>query len=157
MKARSSDSVATVVLHNQPGELVGIVGRSGSGKSTLLNILGLLDQPTGGTYVVRGINTVLSTRLKERRYGLGTLDSCFSSFTCSMTEVLGNVELGLLYRGLPSTNVASEHGGIGSCRHASPEGCMPATLSGGEKQRAAIARAISQSRKCCFATSQLEH
>jgi len=129
------------------GELVGIVGRSGSGKSTLLNILGLLDQPTGGAYVVRGINTgslseIERTSLRSWHFGF-----VFQQFHLlndrSATE---NVELGLLYRG--STKLERRQRALEALDRVGMlhrKDAMPATLSGGEKQRVAIARAISQS------------
>jgi putative ABC transport system ATP-binding protein len=129
------------------GELVGIVGRSGSGKSTLLNILGLLDQPTGGTYVIRGIDTgslneIERTSLRSWHFGF-----VFQQFHLlndrSATE---NVELGLLYRG--STKLDRRQRALEALDRVGMlhrQDAIPSTLSGGEKQRVAIARAISQS------------
>jgi putative ABC transport system ATP-binding protein len=129
------------------GELVGIVGRSGSGKSTLLNILGLLDQPTGGTYVIRGIDTSSlseTERTSLRSWHFGFVFQQFHLLNDrSATE---NVELGLLYRGTAKVDrrqralEALERVGMLHRKDA-----IPSTLSGGEKQRVAIARAISQS------------
>ncbi|MGB8196904.1 MAG: ABC transporter ATP-binding protein [Acidimicrobiales bacterium] len=128
------------------GELVGIVGRSGSGKSTLLNILGLLDQPTGGTYVIRGMDTsplseTERTSLRSWHFGF-----VFQQFhLLNDRSASENVELGLLYRG--STRRDRRQRALKALERVGMlhrKDAFPATLSGGEKQRVAIARAISQ-------------
>lgn len=129
------------------GELLGIVGRSGSGKSTLLNVLGLLDKPTGGSYRIHGIDTsplseVERTSLRSWYFGF-----VFQQFhLLSDRTVTENVELGLLYRGVSRRDRrlrALEALDRVDMLHR--QNAFPETLSGGEKQRAAIARAISQS------------
>ena len=128
------------------GEFTAIVGRSGSGKSTLLNILGLLDTPTQGQYWlqgedVSGLDERRRTRLRRRHVSF-----VFQAFhLSSLHTVLENVELGLLYQGVPRherrdrAGLALEAVGLGHRRDA-----PAATLSGGEKQRAAIARAVAR-------------
>lgn len=127
------------------GEFVAVVGESGSGKSTLMNMLGCLDAPDAGSYLLDGKNvadipeTVLAG-IRNRRIGF-----IFQSFNLipSLTA-LENVELPLIYRRIPRrerlrlAQEALERVGIANrMRH------YPAQLSGGQQQRAAIARAIA--------------
>lgn len=127
------------------GEFVAIVGRSGSGKSTLMNIIGCLDTPTSGEYYLDGENVAgLSekslTQIRNRRIGF-----IFQSFNLiSGQDALENVELPLLYRGIPrgerrrlAEQALLEVGLGGRMRH------RPAQMSGGQQQRVAIARAIA--------------
>ena len=127
-----------------PGDYLAIVGPSGSGKSTLLNLLGLLDRPTSGRYVLEGLDTsTLSedqrTALRGRRLGF-----VFQSFhLVDHRTATENVMLGLLYRNLPvgerrqRATAALESVNLGHRLNA-----LPATMSGGERQRVAIARAL---------------
>ena len=129
------------------GELVGIVGRSGSGKSTLLNLLGLLDRPTAGRYLIESIDT---GDLNEGE--LTALRSFYFGFVFQAYHLVPdltaseNAALPLTYRRLSAkgreqaTALALERAGI-SHRAAA----YPTTLSGGERQRVAIARAIAAS------------
>lgn len=127
------------------GQYVTIVGPSGSGKSTLLNVLGLLDRPTSGRYVLDGHDTHKLTErdrtaLRARRIGF-----VFQSFHlldhCTATE---NVALGMLYTGTDakrrkeSAREALHRVGLDHRRDA-----FPAAMSGGERQRVAIARAVA--------------
>lgn len=126
------------------GDHVAIVGASGSGKSTLLNVLGLLDRPTGGAYLLDGIDTAgLSDKaraaVRGRRIGF-----VFQSFhLLSHRSVEENVMLAELYRGESRSGRfdravdALERVGLGH-----RIGFLPTRLSGGERQRVAIARAI---------------
>lgn len=128
------------------GETVAVTGRSGSGKSTLLNVLGLLDRPTQGRYLVRGVDT---SRLGER--GITALRARQFGFVFQSFHLLAdrsaaeNAELGLLYRGTgvrerrTAACEALERVGLGHRIAA-----LPGTLSGGERQRVAIARALAQ-------------
>src|SRR5258707_10864822 len=123
------------------GETVAVAGRSGSGKSTLLNVLGLLDRPTGGRYLVRGVDTSLLgesglTALRAREFGF-----VFQSFHLLADRTSAeNAELGLLYRGMSARErrtqacEALERVDLGHRLAA-----LPGTLSGGERQRVAIA------------------
>lgn len=133
-----------VDLEVRAGDHLAIVGASGSGKSTLLNVLGLLDRPTGGQYLLDGIDTAgLSDRrraaLRGRRIGF-----VFQSFhLLSHRPVEENVMLAELYRGesrsgrLRRAVEALDRVGLGH-----RIGFLPTRLSGGERQRVAIARAI---------------
>ncbi len=133
-----------VDLTVEAGDHVAIVGASGSGKSTLLNVLGLLDRPTDGTYLLDGIDTAaLSDRQRagERGRRLGFV---FQSFhLLSHRSVEENVMMAEMYRGesrggrLERAIAALERVGLGH-----RIGFLPTKLSGGERQRVAIARAI---------------
>lgn len=126
------------------GEYVSIMGPSGSGKSTLLNILGCLDQPTGGGYLLNGIEThkLSDAALSDiRNQHIGFI---FQNFhLLSHLTALENVELPLVYSGVPSklrkerALSALKSVGLDERSHH-----RPTQLSGGEKQRVAIARAI---------------
>jgi putative ABC transport system ATP-binding protein len=136
-----------VDFHVAPGEFVAIMGPSGSGKSTLMNVLGCLDRPSEGSYVLAGeqvaelVDDGLAD-IRNRRIGF-----IFQGFNLlPKLSALQNVELPLMYRGMPHTE-----------RRAKAIDCLsrvglgervnhrPAELSGGQQQRVAIARAIAGS------------
>ncbi|MDL2232995.1 ABC transporter ATP-binding protein [Ruminococcaceae bacterium OttesenSCG-928-L11] len=127
------------------GEFLSIVGASGSGKSTLMNIIGALDRPTEGTYILGGeniqkMNTNKLSDVRNRRIGF-----VFQTFNLiPRTNALKNVELPMLYSGIPfmeRTRRAKELlktvGMEDRMKH------LPSELSGGQKQRVAIARAMA--------------
>ena len=127
------------------GEMVAILGPSGSGKSTLMNLLGCLDVPTHGRYRLAGqaVEALSEDALSEVRNR--TIGFVFQSFhLLPQLTALENVELPLLYRGVPETqrrDMAKE-----SLRRVGLEARLshrPAQLSGGQQQRVAIARAIA--------------
>ena len=138
------EALRSVNLTVEAGEYVSIVGPSGSGKSTLLNILGLLDRPTDGTYVLDGID---STELGEgKRCALrgSRIGFVFQSFhLLPHRSALDNVMLSMLYQRVSRTErrrrsiEALNRVGLGHRVDFSPT-----TLSGGERQRVAIARAL---------------
>jgi putative ABC transport system ATP-binding protein len=129
------------------GEYVAIAGPSGCGKSTLLSILGLLDTPTDGTYVLNG-RPVQSLTLPERaRIRNREIGFIFQSFNLiGDLTVYENVELPLTYRGLPASErkqrVTEALEKVGMAHRAKH---LPSQLSGGQQQRVAVARALAGS------------
>ena len=131
-----------VSLQVHPGEMLAIMGPSGSGKSTLMNILGALDVPSQGTYILDGQNVsrMRQDALSEvRNHKIGFV---FQSFNLlPRTSALANVELPLIYAGISNSRgrcvAALEMVGLGDRLHHHPN-----ELSGGEQQRVAIARAL---------------
>jgi putative ABC transport system ATP-binding protein len=135
-----------VDLAIEKGAFVAVVGASGSGKSTLMHILGLLDQPTAGRYLVAGED--VSRLDRDRRAALRnqTIGFVFQSFNLlARTSALENVELPLLYDGSHApvderhrrARALLEAVGLGGRVHHTP-----GQLSGGQQQRVAIARAL---------------
>lgn len=133
-----------VTLNIGQGDFVAIMGASGSGKSTLMNILGCLDLPTSGTYLlageaVQGMVPDQLASIRNRRIGF-----VFQQFNLlPRTSALENVELPMVYSGVKSAlrreraQAALQRVGLGQRL-----GHTPAELSGGQQQRVAIARAL---------------
>lgn len=126
------------------GEFLAVMGPSGSGKSTTMNIIGALDRPTGGEYLFKGVHVENMTRDERallRRHNMGFVFQGFNLL--ARTSALENVELPLLYRGVPSKErheaamAALDRVGLMPWAHHTPS-----ELSGGQQQRVAIARAI---------------
>ncbi|MFO7246673.1 MAG: ABC transporter ATP-binding protein [Thermaerobacter sp.] len=134
-----------VDLRIDHGEFVSIMGPSGSGKSTLLNIIGCLDRPTSGRYLLEGRDVV---SMNDSR--LADLRNRFIGFVFQMFHLLPkltavqNVELPLIYRGWPAADrrrravEVLQAVGLGERLHH-----RPTQMSGGEQQRVAIARALA--------------
>jgi putative ABC transport system ATP-binding protein len=142
-----------VSLTVKRGELIGIVGPSGSGKSTLLAILGTLDQPTSGTLSICGQET---SELDDA--GLSELRSSSLGFVFQQFHLMDrrsaaeNVADGLLYRGVPRAErltLARDALDRVGLSHRADAAC--ATMSGGERQRTAIARALISSPELILA------
>jgi len=148
-KTYENGALKVPVLHGltfsiAPGEYVAIMGPSGSGKSTLMNLIGCLDRPTSGTYVLDGIdvsklddNALAEVRLKK----LGFIFQGFNLL--ARTDAIKNVALPLFYAGISGrertrrAKLALEEVGLAERGHHAPN-----QLSGGQQQRVAIARAL---------------
>lgn len=138
-------ALAGIYMDIQRGEYVSISGPSGCGKSTLLAILGLLDSPSSGTYVLNGKpvqNLKLSERARIRNREIGFIFQAFNLI--GDLTVYENVELPLTYRGMASPErkkkvlEALERVGMSHrIKH------YPSQLSGGQQQRVAVARALA--------------
>jgi len=138
-------ALSGIYLDIKRGEYVSIAGPSGCGKSTLLSILGLLDSPTEGTYLlndrpVEHLELAERARIRNREIGF-----IFQSFNLiGDLTVRENVELPLTYRGMPPgerqaavTEALEKVGMVHRARH------LPSQLSGGQQQRVAVARALA--------------
>ncbi len=142
--AAAFQALRGVDLAVQAGEFLAIMGPSGSGKSTAMNVLGLLDTPTAGEYRFQGVPVQSLSRderaLVRRRY-FGFVFQGF--YLLPRTTALENVELPLVYRGLPARErQAAARAALADVGLAGWEHHTPAELSGGQQQRVAIARAI---------------
>ena len=148
-KVYSATEVETLALDDvslqiAPGEFVAIMGPSGCGKSTLLNVLGLLDNPSGGSYDFFGEEVARASEKKLTELRRDRIGFVFQSFNLiDDLTVAENVEVALIYRGVSAADrkrrvaEALDHVGIAHrARH------RPRQLSGGQQQRVAVARAL---------------
>ena len=132
-------------LQIREGEFVAIVGQSGSGKSTLMNVIGALDRPTAGEYILDGVNMFMAPDKILTQIRCNKIGFVFQTYNLiSRTSALKNVELPMLYANTPRdirTKRAKElltvMGMEDRMKH------NPDELSGGQKQRVAIARAMA--------------
>jgi putative ABC transport system ATP-binding protein len=157
-KIHRSDEIETMALNQvslvvDPGEFVAIMGPSGCGKSTLLNIIGLLDSPSSGSYLLNGKELAglnESARADVRKNNIGVI---FQSFNLiDELSVFQNIDLALLYQDIPAAErrkrvleVMDKVGIAHRQKH------YPQQLSGGQQQRVAIARAIVGNPKILLA------
>jgi putative ABC transport system ATP-binding protein len=137
-------AVRDVDLVIEAGEYLSIVGPSGSGKSTLLHLLGLLDQPTAGSYHLDGVDTSQMAEGERAAWRGRKIGFVFQAFhLLAHRTVLENVALSMVYTGVPRrergerARMALDRVGL-----AHRVDFSPTTLSGGERQRVAIARAL---------------
>lgn len=153
-----SDEVETwalnnVSLHVGKGEFVAIMGPSGCGKSTLLNILGLLDSPTNGQYLLDGTDVSKFSENQRNTLRKGVLGFVFQSFNLiDELTVYENIELPLLYMGISSSERkrrVEESMQRMAIMHRAKH--FPQQLSGGQQQRTAIARAVVSRPKLILA------
>ena len=133
-----------VSLEIRAGEFVAIMGPSGCGKSTLLNILGLLDNPTGGKYYLKGTEVGQFDEQQRTRLRRGLIGFVFQSFNLiEELTVAENIELPLLYMGVPAAERAERVREVMKRVQISHRSAhYPRQLSGGQQQRVAIARAV---------------
>ena len=153
-----TEEVETWALHDvtleiHEGEFVAIMGPSGCGKSTLLNILGLLDNPTNGTYELNGVEVSKLSEADRTNLRKGVIGFVFQSFNLiDELNVYENIELPLLYMGVPKDErkrrveeVMARMDISHRVKH------FPQQLSGGQQQRVAIARAVVANPKIILA------
>ena len=134
-----------ITLELQPGEFVAIMGPSGSGKSTLMNMLGLMDRPTSGRYVLAGQDVQQLDHDRARALGHSGIGFVFQAFNLlGRSTAIENVELALTYAGHTRRERRGARPrrwsavGLGDRQHH-----WPSQLSGGEQQRVAIARVLA--------------
>nr|WP_067058979.1 ABC transporter ATP-binding protein [Mucilaginibacter sp. L294] len=137
-------AIKSVTLNINKGEFVALMGPSGSGKSTLMNILGCLDTPTKGEYILNGINVSHMTDNDLAEVRNTEIGFVFQTFNLlPRNSALDNVALPLVYAGISKANrnyrakKALENVGLGNRTDHRPN-----ELSGGQRQRVAVARAL---------------
>ena len=142
-----------VTLEIKEGEFVAIMGPSGCGKSTLLNILGLLDNPTNGTYELNGMEVSKYTEAQRTDLRKGVIGFVFQSFNLiDELNVYENIELPLLYMGVPKEERKKRvEEAMKRMDIAHRVNHFPQQLSGGQQQRVAIARAVVANPKIILA------
>ncbi|MGB7843146.1 MAG: ABC transporter ATP-binding protein [Salinimicrobium sp.] len=157
-KYYKTEEVQTIALNKlsfevKEGEFAAIMGPSGCGKSTLLNILGLLDDPDGGSYLFNGTEVAgynERQRAKLRKHNIGFV---FQSFNLiDDLSVFENVELPLIYTGVkPSERKERVHEVLEKMQIMHRRKHFPQQLSGGQQQRVAVARAVVNNPKLILA------
>ncbi len=153
-----TEEVETWALNNvsleiAAGEFVAIMGPSGCGKSTLLNILGLLDNPTGGKFLLNGTDVSTYPERQRTRLRKGVIGFVFQSFNLiEELDVFENIELPLLYMGTSATDRKKKvQAAMDRMQITHRAKHFPQQLSGGQQQRVAIARAVVANPKIILA------
>ncbi|SHI90904.1 ABC transporter ATP-binding protein [Aquimarina spongiae] len=157
-KSFRTEEVETLALNNvnltvEEGEFVAIMGPSGCGKSTLLNILGMLDNPTEGSYHFGGEEVGKLRENQRTRIRKGNLGFVFQSFNLiDELTVFENVELPLIYLNMKKSEREQKVNAVlERMKIAHREKHFPQQLSGGQQQRVAIARAVVTNAKLILA------
>jgi putative ABC transport system ATP-binding protein len=148
-KIYRTDEVETIALDGvnldiETGEFVSVMGPSGCGKSTLLNVLGLLDTPSGGSYLFDGREVGDQSERQRAKLRKGNVGFVFQSFNLiDELTVYENVELPLLYLDTPSAERTERvEAALHRVQIAHRRDHFPQQLSGGQQQRVAVARAV---------------
>jgi putative ABC transport system ATP-binding protein len=138
-------ALSEIHLEIRNGEYLAIAGPSGCGKTTLLSILGLLDSPTEGTYLLDGQPVAKLTAAERARVRNRQIGFIFQAFNLiGDLTVYENVELPLTYRGMPSDERRKRvQGALERVGMSHRMKHFPAQLSGGQQQRVAVARAVA--------------
>ncbi|MEO2073591.1 MAG: ABC transporter ATP-binding protein [Zunongwangia sp.] len=153
-----TDEVQTIAINKlsfevKQGEFVSVMGPSGCGKSTLLNILGLLDDPDGGSYIFNGIEVAGFNERKRANLRKHNIGFVFQSFNLiDELSVFENVELPLIYTGVkPTERKERVHEVLEKMQIMHRRKHFPQQLSGGQQQRVAVARAVVNNPKLILA------
>ncbi|MGS2764832.1 ABC transporter ATP-binding protein [Sinomicrobium sp. M5D2P9] len=153
-----TEEVQTVALNKlsfdvKEGEFVAVMGPSGCGKSTLLNILGLLDDPDGGSFIFNGIEVAGFNERKRANLRKHNIGFVFQSFNLiDELTVFENVELPLIYTGVKAADRKERvHEVLEKMQIMHRKNHFPQQLSGGQQQRVAVARAVVNSPKLILA------
>ena len=153
-----TEEVQTIALNKlsfevKEGEFVAVMGPSGCGKSTLLNIIGLLDDPDGGSFIFNGIEVAGFNERKRSNLRKHNIGFVFQSFNLiDELTVFENVELPLIYTGVkPADRKARVHEVLEKMQIMHRRKHFPQQLSGGQQQRVAVARAVVNNPKLILA------
>jgi putative ABC transport system ATP-binding protein len=146
-------ALSDIHLSIRRGEYVAIEGPSGSGKTTLLSILGLLDTPSSGKYLLQGRNVEALSARERARIRNREVGFIFQTFNLiGDLTVAENVELPLLYREMPAAERKDRvERALERVKMAHRKSHMPSQLSGGQQQRVAVARAVAGDPAVLFA------